>query len=708
MTSLNITTAVALLLGGGFAAAKLGNLLRLPSVTGYICAGFILGPSGFALISTEMVDHQLGHFSQIALMMIAFGIVEHLEIRRLKASLGRIFFIGICETCGAFILVFAGCLAMASFGAVVPTAWSPTHLIILAILLGAVSLATAPASTMHVVREAQARGPLTTTLMAVVAVDNSLAITLFGIIAAVARHLMNVNGGSIFMALSAALLEVAASLALGFLGGIIIDFINNRLRQPGEMLTAGLAILLLTGEIARMLNISALLAGMAAGFTIINREHRDIRLFRALNAFEPPIYVLFFTLAGIHLDIESLGTAGWLGLVYFLCRSLGKVIGASLGAKLTVSPKSVHRFLGLALTPQAGIAIGLIFLINSDQSIKMFAPVIIPVVLAGVFFSELIGPIFVRQAVRLAGEVPAPLPADRHQAESQPDGVTGVPMVPWTWPRLQRPINESGVVLFGANHLATTRALARMAAIFANYYASVPMAVKVHASPPNPVEEQEDEAIMLTAKAEMYTMGCAMEKEFIQTEEQAQGFLEASRRHRVRAIVLGHCQDLTPSAFQKVIGQVVTQAPCPTVVIKFSGVLHTEKILVAVISMRDLHPLRPFIRALDRVGKHKITLMQLLPSYEPEEVRTRATNRLRRWAEQEGLKAVIDCQAKTTDARQKTIITEAANHDLLIMAGPRHPKMHRLLFGSLLHSVAAKCPITMLTVYPAADLGSVD
>lgn len=701
----NITMAMAILLGTGFLAAKIGNIFRLPSVTGYICAGLLLGPSGLHLIPTEMVSNQLGHFSQIALMMIAFGIVEHLEIRRHKETLKKIIFIALSETSGAFILVFLGSFAVAYLTNIGPPTWTTTHYFIVAILLAAVSLATAPASTLHVIREAKASGPLTTTLMAVVAVDNSLAIIMFGITLSIARHLMEAGNSSIFMVISTGFIEISASLALGFVAGLIIDFIDNRLKHPGEMLTAGLAILLLCGELAQLLNLSSLLAGMAAGFTIVNREHRDIRLFRALNSFEPPIYVLFFTLAGIHLNINSLATAGWLGLAYFLCRSMGKIIGASIGAKITAAPQSVHRYLGMALTPQAGVAIGLIFLVNSDPEMKMFSTIIIPVVLTGVFFSELIGPIFAKQAVKLAGEIPSKSAPELPRYTKSPYEPTGVPMVPWTWEKLKKPLKKEGVVLFGANHIATTRALARMAAIFANYYEASPMAVRIIPDTELASDslEENGKAIMFTAKAEMLTMGTELYAAIQRSNNTAQGILTIARQNNAHNIVLGHCQKMTPTIFQKVIGEVISHAPCPTIVIKFSGILHTERILVPVITMRDLHPIRDIIRALAIVGQHKITLLQLLPSYEVEASKEKATNRLRRWAEHENLSNVTHCQALTTEARQETIITESEHYDLVIMAGPRQPGLHRLFFGSLLNAVSAKCNKTLITVYPASN-----
>ncbi|MCK4839907.1 MAG: cation:proton antiporter [Desulfobulbaceae bacterium] len=704
-----MTLTLALLLSLGFLAAKAGNLIKLPSVTGYILAGLLLGPSGFHLVPLETVGNQLNHFTQIALMLISFGIGEHLEIKRLKETARSVGIIGLSEVFGAFILVFLGALLVVQLSKIGLSSWQITEYIVMALLLGAVSVATAPATTLHVMRELRATGPLTTTLMAVVAIDNGLAIMMFGIAVSIAHHLMAAGNGSVTSAIAASLMEIGGSLTLGIVAGLTIDFVNSKLKNQGEMLTAGLAILLLCGELAHLLNFSPLLAGMAAGFTIVNRDHRDLRLFRALNSFEPPIYVLFFTIAGIHLDLKTLAVTGWLGFTYFFCRTIGKIVGARVGAKLTAAPQTVKRYLGMALVPQAGIAIGLIFLISNDEALGDFSIIITPVVLAGVVLSELIGPILAKQAIYLAREIPEPgksreLPSISQGDQEGPSAPPGVPMVPWTWDKLSPPFTQDGVVIFGANHLATTRALARMAAIFANYYGAYPMAVRIipelHNKPE--ISQENDNDIIMTAKAETATMGLELYTVTQQSDDIAQGILATARHNRARGIVLGHCQDMTPTAFQKVIGEVTSQASCPTMVIKFTGILHSERILVPVVDMQELYAVKDAVRALAIVGQHQITLLHLLPSYETSKTIAKAEKKLQRWAERGNLAEVIKCRAIATDARQETITDEAENHDLVIMAAPTMQGLQRLFFGSLAHTVAGKCSKTVITVYPPA------
>ncbi len=701
----NITLALAILLGGGFLSGRLCQLIRLPSVTGYICVGLLLGPSGFDLIPGAAVGNQLQHFIQLALMMISFGIGEHMEIARLRSAAASLALIGIAEACGAFLMVSSGSLLImkvSGLTAVIPHAGA------VALLLGTVSIATAPATVMHVIRENKAAGPLTTMLLAVIALDNGLAIMAFGVAMAIVNHLNAAGQGGMLAMISASILEIAGSLIIGVITGLLLDFINSHMSRKSDMLTGGLALLLLCGEAARLLNMSPLLAGMAAGFTVINREHRDSRLFRALNAFEPPIYVLFFTLAGVHLNLTALTTAGWLGLTYFFCRTIGKIGGAGVGSLLSSAPLPVKRYLGLALTPQAGVAIGLIFLIGNNPASSGYAEFITQVVLAGVLLSEISGPIFANLALKLADEIPADqLIEDKN---SHMPGISastvpaGVPLVPWTWPRLSHLERPEGVVLFGVSHIATGAALARIAAIIAHFHQAYPLMLRV--VPPayqlDKNRRADDQALLSAVQSEVQGMGSELYTIVKEDNDVASCILDSARQSGARAIVMG-CSPL-PAA-QKICGKIIEDAPCPTLIIKFGGVFHTERILVPIISLTGLDEIRTPLRAMAAVGRHKITLLLLMSSSDSEKDIKRAAKGLEDWAAAEGLAAVTSCRVLMTESRKDTVLTEAANHDLLIMAAPPPQALaQRLMFGSLYAAIAQGCEKTMITVYPASNL----
>ena len=702
------TLVLAILLSAGIAVAKLGQLFRLPSVTGYILAGLLLGPSGFRLVTNESIGSNLEHFTQIALMLIAFGIGEHLDIKRLRHSIKTVGGIGLAETSGAFLFVAIGTFFVALAMGVGLPHWQVKEYFILALLLGAVSVATAPAATLHVMRELKAVGPLTTILMAVVAVDDGLAIIMFSMAISVARNLVGSAEASLLTGGISCFVEILGSLMIGVITGLLIDYFVNKLKRQSEMLTVGLALLLLCGEGARMTGLSPLLAGMAAGFTIVNRDFRDVRIFRALNAFEPPIYVLFFTLAGTQLHLSALALAGWLGLVYFLFRSLGKIAGAYVGATLTDALPPIKKYLGLALVPQAGVAIGLIFLIQGDQDLAVYSSIITPVVLAGVVISELVGPVCARFAVEMAGEVAgkgreSDFPdLQKQQANENESEDEEFQLVPWTWEQLQPPRTSDGFVLFATSYTAAAPGLARMATLFAHYYNALPLAVQVKI--PGKANGQrsglENQADCLSKVIdEVKSLGYKMVNEVVLADDVASGILSTARKHKAWSIVLGYPLNGSARGFQQVVESVAAEAECPVIVVRFAGTLHTERILVPIISSSELKTVSGVINALSGVGMHRVTLLRLMPSNVSDQELELTERKMFFWAEQEKLTPYVRCQAVATEARQATILDEVCGHDLLIMPASGSQGFKRIFFGSLAEGVARECNRPMLIVY---------
>ncbi len=706
-----VTLSLAILLGAGFIAAKLGQLMRLPSVTGYICAGLLLGPAGLNLITEEATGEKLEHFTQIALMLIAFGIGEHLELKRIKPVAKSVMLIGLGETSGAFLLVGLGSFFVAWLTGVGEIGWQVKDFLTLAMLLGAVSVATAPAATLHVMRELKASGPLTSTLLAVVAVDDGLAIMFFGITVSLVHQVVGSEAGTILGAIAGGLFEILASLIMGLMTGFLIDYIVHRLKRREEMLTVGLALLLFCGEVARLNHLSPLLAGMAAGFAVVNRDRRDVRVFRAMNAFEPPIYVLFFTLAGAHLNLTALAGAGWVGLTYFLLRGLGKMTGANLGARFAGAKKTVQNYLGFALVPQAGVAIGLIFLIQGDTSLTIYSSVIIPVVLAGVVLSEILGPVSARFAVTRARESKAGRAGENGLPPQKKAGGAGravaaddnIRLLPWTWEKLKPPAETTGSVIFGIAHPATVAGLARIAVLLANHCQARPMAVRVildeNAGKQNSGDSTETGELFSLSEAEAQQIGLELSTETIRSKSVASGLIEAAGRHGAKAILLGHPVEGTAQEFQRVVEAVAKEAPCEVIVVRLAGVLHSERILVPVTNETELSTVRNVVRALADIGDHRLVLLRLMPPDSTDEELFTCRNDLLSWTEKESIAPSIECRIASSEARLDTILKEAAQQDLIIMAATGTKGLSRLFFGSLAEDVAQHSDKPMLIVH---------
>ena len=694
-----VTLGIAILLSAGLAASKIAQQFRLPSVTGYILAGLLLGPTGIGLITDERVGHNLAHFTQIALMLIAFGIGEHIEIKKLRHHTRSLKWIGLCEAVGAFLTVSVLIFTAIQLTGFTVDSWTIKDYLVLSMLLGAIGVATAPAATLLVIRELKAKGPLTSTLMAIVAIDDGVAILLFGLVVSIAHQLLGQAGEPVLWSVGASILEIVGSILLGLIAAALLIVVLDRLEKFGELMTAGLATLLLLGEGALALHLSPLLAGMTAGFTLVNKAERDVRIFRALNRFEPPIYVLFFTLAGSHLDIGSLQTAGVLGIVYFFATVSGKIAGVNLGALIAHSPPQVRKYLGFAMLPQAGVAIGLIFLLSSDETLAPYATVITPVVLTGVFLSELIGPISARFALTRAGEVGADTDTET-QPEMQGAAICALDdtfrIIPWKWQKLKMEPDAAGYVVFHTEEPAAARGLARTATILASYYRAKPMAIHMV-----PVEQHGPHHLFLEEHAEVHHMGYSLATELVPGPDIIAGIVAAVECNDARAVVLGYPMKKAAEKFKKLLDAVANHVRCPVLMVRFYGELHTEKILVVFTEIDELAALYETTAALDGIGEHQLRLMYLIPSEADEkEIRFREEEVVA-WLEEQPHELRATITVVPADSRVDAIEELAEDADVVVMAAGETSGVGRLLFGSLVDSVVAKVRKTLIVVYNA-------
>ena len=697
-----VTLGFALLIATGLLVAKICQRFRLPSVTGYILAGVLIGPSGLNIINSHSIGSNLDHFISIALMLISFGIGEHVELKKLSKHIRTVVWIAVCEAVGAFIFVFAAVFLTIHFTGIAVDGWQLRNYIALSLLLAAVGLATAPAATLLVIRELKASGPFTATLLAIVAIDNGLAIMIFGIVISFVQQIAGVSTDAFYLVFINGFINIGQSLLLGITTGIVLDVVLRNLKNEGEMMTGALALLLLCSELATFLHLSPLLAGMAAGFILVNRAERDVRIFRALNNFEPPIYVLFFTLAGTHLDIMALGTAGILGAIYFLARISGKVGGVAVGSRIARAPRVVLRYLGFGLVPQAGVAIGLIFLISGDPALSEYSAMITPVVLAGVLLSELLGPVTARFALQRAGEAHA-LNEEKLKEENDPvaakggdylRSAAGVEIVPWTWEKLSPQIPSNGVVAFGGVHSATVAGLARFATIFAHYNRCLPMAVRVI----DPEEEGSPNLFQKELK-EVTSMGYPLVTEVVPDRSVASGLVAAVEYNSAKMVVLGYPLHGADSNYKEILGSVADNVSCPVVVVRFLGQLHTERILIPVVSLDALEEVYPVVAALDCIGEHHVQLLYLLHSGEVDAVLTAKEEEIKQWLGKQEQNVNVSVKLLATDARVDAILEESEEYDLLVMGATRSKALTKFFFGSLAESVTQKVQKNMLIVY---------
>jgi Kef-type K+ transport system membrane component KefB len=386
LASLGLILLLALLAG------HLVRVLRVPEVTGYILAGVALGPSVLGWLTEENLL-ALGVLSEVALGLILFSVGSVFEFSLFRRIGRQVFVVTVAETVLAAAVVGAGALLLGQ-------PWQ------VSMLLAVIAMATAPASTLMVVRECDSAGPLTSNLLGIIAVNNLLCITAFGLVAAGIDVTLDHAGvsaaGVLYRSVYWFLWQLIGSAALGYLVGLLLAGWSSQVTERGEVLILLAGSILLCVGVARQLNLSALVTTLAVGATMVNLAERSRHLFETLSNTDPPFYAMFFVIAGAELDVARVPAMGALGLVYIVGRAGGKFAGASLAAwRLGLEP-TVQRFLGFALLAQAGLAIGLTLVVNNRY--PELAPTVTTVVLAAVTVFEVIGPMSARYALVRAGE----------------------------------------------------------------------------------------------------------------------------------------------------------------------------------------------------------------------------------------------------------------------------------------------------------------
>ena len=257
-----------------------------------------------------------------------------------------------------------------------------------------------------VIRECDSAGPLTENVLGIIAVNNLFCITAYALVAATIDLASGLGGTSLFDAVYRAayplVWQLVGSAALGYLVGLMLAGWSSRVTETGEVLILLAGSILLCVGVARLLDLSPLVARLAVGATMVNLAERSRRLFDTLSGTDPPFYAIFFVIAGADLDLTLIPTMGVIGLVYVSGRAIGKFVGAVAGARWLRLGPAVQQFLGFSLMAQAGLAVGLTIAIN--QRFETFAPIVSTVVLAAVAIFEMVGPISTRFALVRSGE----------------------------------------------------------------------------------------------------------------------------------------------------------------------------------------------------------------------------------------------------------------------------------------------------------------
>lgn len=419
---MNQILCIALALLVGLLSSRLMKVLRLPNVTGYLLSGIIFGPFLLGKYIGGWDEGKLSAvkwISEIALGFIAFTIGTSFKTSSLKAVGKRIVLITLFEALGGAILTIGGLfIARIFLGDQLP--------ISIILTLGAIACATAPAATLMVIRQYQARGPLVSTLIPVVAFDDAVALITFAVLFALSKAFAANGSVSAVEILLVPLIEIIGSLVVGTILGFLVSlgckFFKSRANRMimvicAVLIIVGLSMLCTENHwqiLGANLSFSPLLGCMMIGAIFINFRSDAMRTIERVDQFTPPLYMLFFVISGASLDITIFGSDSALivvivSLVYIVFRCLGKYLGAFSSAKLTHSEPTVQKYLGFTLFPQAGVAIGLATTASQELAhlgLEKQSSMILAVVLTATIIYELLGPVITKISLQKANEIP--------------------------------------------------------------------------------------------------------------------------------------------------------------------------------------------------------------------------------------------------------------------------------------------------------------
>lgn len=390
----SLIISIAAMLFCGFLMTRLTKLIRLPNVTAYILTGILLGPYCFKVIPSNIINN-LDFLSDIALAFIAFSTGEFFKFSTLRENGMKVVLITLAESLLATVFVFI----LTYFVLEINLAFS--------VVLAALAAATAPASTMMTIRQTGAKGDFVNTLLQVVALDDIVGLVAYSAAISVATASISKKAFSVMSIIIPLLQNIFVIVLGGLLGWILYLILKNRSKDNKLIITVSYLFLLC--GLSALVGISPLLGCMAMGTIYINLSN-DSKLFKAMNYFSPPILLLFFVRSGLNFKLDSLFTTSsfgahplvLIGVLYFIVRIIGKYLGAFAGCLATGKSDKVRNYLGLALIPQAGVAIGLASIGARTLGGEM-GQALETIILASSVLYEMIGPACAKLSLYLSG-----------------------------------------------------------------------------------------------------------------------------------------------------------------------------------------------------------------------------------------------------------------------------------------------------------------
>ncbi len=406
--SILLSLSIALL--AGLILSRLAKKVKLPAVTAYLISGVLIGPFLLGALNipgigiTEGQLEGFGIISDLALGFIAFSMGNEFRLAQLKKIGKQATVIGVLQAVFTTVVVD---IFLISLHFIMPDKLSLSA----AIVLGSVATATAPAATLMVVKQYKAKGPVTDMLLPVVALDDAVGLVIFAISFGVAKSI-STGTVDVLSVILEPLLEVALSLALGAVMGVLFTFCERYFHSRSKRMAVSVTFVMMTVAISFLkfqignihIGFSSLLACMMLGTVFCNMCEVSEELMDRADRWTTPVLVLFFVLSGAELELSVFADMAVviIGIIYILSRSAGKYFGANISAKMTECDPNIVKYLGITLLPQAGVALGM-----AIKAIELGpdGAVVRNITLFAVLIYEIIGPYLTKIALTKAGDI---------------------------------------------------------------------------------------------------------------------------------------------------------------------------------------------------------------------------------------------------------------------------------------------------------------
>ncbi len=400
---------IGLLVISSFIVHNVTKKLKIPSVVGYVLIGVLFSASileKIPFLSANFIAwysyliNSFSYFTILAVSFISFTIGTSLSIKVLQRLELEFTMIVLLESIGAFILVTLSVLALGK----------PLYL---ALILGAIATATAPAATVLVLKEYGTKGELSATLMVVLALDETMALIIFSFVKPIARFIiLKVPDLTLTGLFLIPLGKILGAIVIGLIIGYLSQLVMSNYFVKYDKILLILATVFGVSALTIFLDFSPLIANLTVGFAYRNFPRKNLNIAEDIETLTIPIYAIFFILAGTRIDIIHISSINFiiLALTYTVARLIGKVGGATLGANISKSSTKVRKYIGTGLLPQIGVAIDLAYIIQrefihlpgeaSDIYILIFN-----IILLTSLFTEIVGPLATEYALSKAGEI---------------------------------------------------------------------------------------------------------------------------------------------------------------------------------------------------------------------------------------------------------------------------------------------------------------